>query len=560
MKKFFWIISLVLLSFTLLPVKYYAADNLEFEDEINLYIGEIKIIPVNSPTRIAIGNPAVADVINVTKSELTLSPKAAGTTALVFWDIYGEQSYKLKVFAENIQEIKRRIDNLLTKLNLPGVRTQAEEEEGKVLLLGNVKSPQEREKIALVLGPLKDKTIDLIAVKEEETVVEIDVQVLELSKDATTTLGFTWPSNITLAERGSPGIATSSQTQVGTTSTISGGTAIGTEWSTLFKVLNLSRGAFSWTLDVLVQEGKARILSRPRLACQSGKEAELLVGGEKPIFTTTVASAGGEGTTVEYKEYGIKLKIKPTVTDDGRIKVALNVDISEVGTADTIGSSTSPTAKAYPLTKRNVATELYLDDGQTLAIGGLIKQKQEEDVVKTPWLGDIPILGALFRKKTTKTGGGSGERGNNELFITLTPKIVGKEGVIQPEEKPEKKEVVSEPSVKPAPVTSITEQLEPALPEPFKNYAGIIQKRILDNISYPASAKEAGFQGTVKLSLHFSNLGQLLDVLVKKSSGYKILDDNAVTVTRRIISYPPFPASIDKEELWVDIPIVYRLD
>ena len=370
--------------------------------------------------------------------------------------------------------------------------------------------------------------------------MEIDVQVLELDKDATKTLGFTNPlsNTVTLTEVGSEGLTSAG-------------------WNRVFRVADIKRSpALAWTLDALIVEGKARVLSRPRLACQSGKEAELSVGGEKPIFTTQVASAGGQGTSVEYKEYGMKLKIKPTVTDDGRIKIALNIDISEIGTADTIGASGSPTAKAYPLTKRTVSTELYLDDGQTLAIGGLMKQKIEEDVTKTPWLGDLPILGPLFRKKSTKSGGGAGERGNVELFITLTPKIVGAKSDKGFPPREEKKEAA--PSAINLPAAG--PDTEENVPEEMKNYAGIIQKRILNTMVYPPAAKEAGFHGTVKLSLHLSYLGQLIDVAVKKSSGYKILDDNAVASTRKLGSYPPFPASIAKKDIWVDIPIVYRLD
>ncbi len=538
MKKVFLIISLVLAAIIALPLQHYASDKVD--EELKLYMGEIRTLPVNNLVRIVLGNPAIADVVNVSKTEMTINPKAPGRTTLVFWDLYGEQSYIVKVFSENMLEAKRRIDNLLAKLDLPAVYTQAEEEEAKVLLLGSIKTPQDREKIALVLGPLKSKTIDLIAVKELETAVEIDVQVLELDKDATKTLGFTNPlsKTVTLTEVGSQGLTSA-------------------WWNRVFRVANVQRSpAFSWTLDALVQEGKARVLSRPRLACQSGKEAELSVGGEKPIFTTQVASAGGQGTSVEYKEYGMKLKIKPTVTEEGRIKIALNVDISEVGTADTIGASGSPTAKAYPLTKRTVATELYLDDGDTLAIGGLMKQKVEEDVTKTPWLGDLPILGPLFRKKATKVGGGSGERGNIELFITLTPKIVGEKSDKGFPPREEKKEAAPSP----VSLSAAGPALEENVPEEMKNYARIIQKRILDTIVYPSAAKEAGFHGTVKLSLHLSYLGQLIDVVVKQSSGYKILDDNAVASTRKLGSYPPFPASIEKKDIWVDIPIVYRLD
>ncbi|MFA5157442.1 MAG: TonB family protein [Candidatus Omnitrophota bacterium] len=537
MRKSFLSVILVLAAITMFPLQQYASDSID--EEIKLYMGELKVIPVNGIARIAIGNPAVADVVNVAKTEITISPKAPGTTTLVYWDLYGEQSYKLKVFAEDITEAKRRVDNLLSKLDLPGVYAQAEEDEGKVLLLGTVKEPQDREKIALALGTLKDKTVDLITVKEEETAVEIDVQVLELDKDATKTLGFTNPLQ-----------GTTSITEVGSDSLTS------VWWTRIFRVANVKRDtAFNWTITMLEQEGKARILSRPRLACQSGKEAELSIGGEKPVFTTDVASAGGEGTSVDYKEFGIKLKIKPTVTTDNRIKVALNVEISEVGVADTIGAANAPTAKAYPLTKRTVSTELFLDDGQTLAVGGLIKQKQEESLTKTPWLADLPVVGGLFRKRSTTTGGGFGEKGNTELFITLTPKIVGRQ--IDAASGQTEKSAAGKSSITSPAAESLMGENVPA---EMKSYVRIIQKRILDNISYPVSAKEAGFQGTVKLSLHLSYLGQLIDATVKQSSGYKILDDNAVTTSRQLISYPPFPPSIDKKDLWIDIPILYRLD
>lgn len=529
-KNFTFYIAILTFTFYILHFNSYALD--EIGEELKLYLGEVKVISVSSPQRIAIGNPNIADVVNVTKNEITLSPKSAGSTTLLIWDNFGEQSYTLKVFSEDISEIKIRVDNLLTKLNLTEVYTQAAEDEGKIMLLGNVKTAKERETIAVALGPLKDKTLDLIQVKEEEAGVEIDVEVLELNKDATKTLGFTMPGSITAGE---PATRFSK--------TIRGAP------DAIFHVFDWPRsGEFTATLDFLVQEGKARVLSRPRLTCQSGKEAELLVGGEKPIFTTTVAATtGAQGTAIEYKEFGIKLKIKPTITEEERIKLGLNVEVSEVGTAETIGATTAPTAKAYPLTKRTASTELYLNDGQIMAIGGLIKQKSEEDIRKTPGLGDIPLLGLLFRKKTSKVGGGTGERGDVELLITLTPKIM--------REKKEVKKVQKEIVPEVAPIT-----IPKNLPESIAGYSQLIQKRILDNLTYPTSAKQAGFQGKVKLSLHLSYTGKLLEAVVKDSSGYELLDNHTVSIARRIPSYPPFPSSIEQDDLWIDIPIHYKLD
>ncbi|MFA5411593.1 MAG: TonB family protein [Candidatus Omnitrophota bacterium] len=546
MKKYFFITSLILIGL-ILAVNNSALGGAqeEAENEIKLYLGEARIIPLNNPTRIIIGNPNIVDVTNVTTAEMTLNPKITGTTSLVFWDNFGEQSYLIKVVSENMSEIKRRVDNIIRKLDAPEVYTQLAEEEGKVLLLGNVKTPEEKERINLALAGLKEKITDLILVKEEEAAVEIDVQVLELNKDATNILGLTNPlssaAGITFTEVGTPGISD-----------------LGAKWSALFRVDNLMRATYSggaytknpfaWTVYALVQEGKARVLSRPRLACQSGKEAVLLVGGEKPIMTTDTVTGGGETTDVEYKEFGIKLKIKPTVTEEKRVKLALDVEISEVGAAEILGTASSPSARAYPLSKRNASTELFLDDGQTLSIGGLIKQKSEEDTVNTPGLSNIPILGALFRKKQTKIGGGAGERGNTELFIMLTPTVIpAKERSLGAKER----------SLKITAVPAVSSDQDFATE---MDYSNIVQKRILESLKYPASAQEAGFQGTLKLALRLSYSGELLDVKVVSSSGYKILDDNAVSVAKDIAYYPPFPASINKKELWVEIPIIYRLD
>lgn len=565
MKKGFLIKLFIVFGLIILPsVNNYAIEEIEGE-EIRLYLGESKMIPVNNPTRVFIGNPGIADVVDVSSTDITLNPKAAGTTSLMFRDNFGEQYYKIRVFAENLDDIKRRIDSALKSLNLSEVYTQILEEEGKVSLLGRVKTAQDRERIATALGSLKDKTIDLIQVKEEEAVVGIDVQVLELSEEASKTLGFTWPTQLNITEVASPGIPHVGAVDVvtGTTpSTSYSVTNTGTPWSSLFRIVGLSRNAFTLTLDALVEEGKARILSRPHLTCQSGKEAELLVGGEKPIFGTTLSETGNVATEIEYKEYGIKLKIKPIVNEDRRIKLGLNIEVSDIEPAESIGSTTTVFAKAYPLKKRNVSTEVFLNDGQTLAIGGLIKKKTEESVSKFAGLGDIPILGALFRKTTKTTGGGEGEKGTVELFVTLTPRISG--------ENPEYKKVSKSPMPPPAPRAAmaptpaaapvLTNTSSTAGASPVVVYANVIKQRILQNVVYPSSAKAAGFEGVVKLDLIFSSRGRLLEASIKESSGYATLDDNALDTVRGIPSYPPFPPSIDSEELQIEVPVVYQLD
>jgi len=376
-------------------------------DEIKLYVGEARVISVSHPRRVAIGNSDVADIADVSEDMLMLSPKKEGITTLTYWDNTGEHIYPIRVIKENVKDVQIRTDSILKELNLPRVQTKLVATGDKVLVVGDVKSDKDREMLDLALSPLKKKITNLVRLREEE-IVEIEAQVIELTKDGTKKLGIGWPGSMDITERGSPGISEA-----------------GTKWSTLFKVLNLSRTQFSWTLDALVEEGEARILSKPRLVCLSGKEAEMLVGGEKPILTSQLLSTtGGTTTEVSYKEFGVKLKVKPTITESNKIYIKLNIEVSEVGEATVLGLSTAPTALAYPLTKRMISTEVLLNDNQTLGIGGLIKQKREEEITRTPFLSDIPIIGLLFKKKTSKVGGGLGEKGDTELFVVLTPTIV----------------------------------------------------------------------------------------------------------------------------------------
>ena len=500
------------------------------EEEIKLYLGQTRTISVNSPKRVAVGNPAIVDVGNISKTELTITPQAAGNTTLIVWDNFGEQAYHVKVFAEDTKEIKHRVDNMLSKLNLPDIYTSAEDEEGKVALLGSVKETADKDRITTALGLLKDKTVDLITIKGEETVLEIDVQIIEIYRGAAESLGFLWPDQFGLSEAAG--------------SFITGGVGQNS-FRKLFQFSRLTRDAYSLTLDTLITQHKARVLSRPRISCLSGKEAKLLVGGQVPIISgstsggaVTTSTGGG---TVEYKDYGVVLKVMPQVNAEGRVHLNLKVEVSEVQPP-----VSTQNALAYPFTKRTAETELILDDGQTVGIGGLIKQMTAEDLQKFPWLGDIPVLGVFFRHRIASKGlEGEAPNKDVELFITLTPHIIN--------------QLSKQKELRPIP-PGIPTVSDDNIKDPVLKYSKIIQKRILDNLSYPDSAKEAGFQGTVKLSLKLSAQGDLLDLKIKESSSYRLLDDNAARTAQKIAPYPPFPPVIKETQLWVDIPITYQLE
>ena len=332
------------------------------------------------------------------------------------------------------------------------------------------------------------------------------------------------------------------------------------------------------------------------VTCQSGKEANLLVGGEKPIMTSQAVTGGGTSTTVEYKEYGIKLKMKPEVAMDRKINLGVNISISELGEAEILGSVSNVTAKAYPLVKRDTATQLVLRSAQTLAISGLIKQKTEEELQKFPWLGDIPVLGVFFRHRSVRHGGGAGENSDTELVIMITLTILNEPAVVtaakeEPapaaaavpavaqvsQQPPQQAQPAAAAAEKPAPAVAqpveekpaaVEEAVEtaplPISPEPDEKiitarYVDSVTKFIGGQITYPSLAMRAKIEGTVRLALHIAKQGKLLDAIIGNSSGYAVLDENALSVAKNISPYPVFPAEINKDDMWIQVPIVYTL-
>lgn len=161
-------------------------------------------------------------------------------------------------------------------------------------------------------------------------------------------------------------------------------------------------------LNAMVTEGKATVLSKPKIMTLNGKEAMLNIGGEVPIINTVVNN-GISQTTTDYKPVGVILRYTPRINADGFITVRIYTEVSSAAYV--------PEVKTYQFNKRSAGSELRLKDGETIAIGGLIGKDEIRSMSKVPLLGDIPILGALFRnyKNSDK---------KTEVVIFLTARIV----------------------------------------------------------------------------------------------------------------------------------------
>jgi pilus assembly protein CpaC len=163
-------------------------------------------------------------------------------------------------------------------------------------------------------------------------------------------------------------------------------------------------------LELLVKNGKAKILSNPSLTAASGGKASFLVGGEVPI---PMAQAQGQ-VTVDWKEYGVKLDIAPTVMDNGKISLKLS---PEVSTLDYNNGVRINNFSIPALSSRKTDTQIVLQDGQSLLIGGLLQNQDVKHIEKLPLLGDIPVLGELFKSSGFQTD-------QTELTIMVTPRLV----------------------------------------------------------------------------------------------------------------------------------------
>ncbi|MGI5818068.1 MAG: pilus assembly protein N-terminal domain-containing protein [Armatimonadota bacterium] len=176
---------------------------------------------------------------------------------------------------------------------------------------------------------------------------------------------------------------------------------------------------FASQIHALVNRQKARILSEPNLLVNEGEEAEILIGGEIPVPIAQAGVGGAASITVEWKPFGVNLQIKPTIgPNNDRIKLEVQPEVSSLdfGSGVTVGGMSIPALRT-----RRAQTIVSVPDGGVLAIGGLIQSEQSKSVSKIPLLGDLPILGQLFRHDTFRND-------KSELIILVLPQILGDDG------------------------------------------------------------------------------------------------------------------------------------
>jgi TonB family protein len=184
----------------------------------------------------------------------------------------------------------------------------------------------------------------------------------------------------------------------------------------------------------------------------------------------------------------------------------------------------------------------------------LIKNNLSKDNISgIPVLMKIPFIGALFRWRDYS-------QSDKEIVITVTPSIIRQ---VKKETPAKEKEASQESTSAASASATIPEEIptpEPKLPIDVSQYASLVQVKIAEAIQYPEEAKQFGWEGTVKLGIHLISDGNLSEVNIKQSSGYDLFDKVAVEAAKLQSPYPAFPAGIETTDLWIDVPITYRID
>ncbi|HEY0062183.1 MAG TPA: pilus assembly protein N-terminal domain-containing protein [Telluria sp.] len=390
------------------PIKNGAPDNAPMP-EIEMYVGESRVFPAPGVARIAVGNGKVMTASALDEREVILFGNAPGNSTLSIWNADGRhQRVKVTVVSADTSRVAREISAFLARI--PGARSSIVAD--KVIVEGDDLSDADREKVA-ELAKRYPEVVNFTSQIGWEPMIMMDVKVVEFPKTELRELGLKWSPTGGAAigsiwYPGGRGDTGNRQININT-STPQPITAIGGDGPvslpsslTIMSALNLGLNA---QLNMLDQKGRAAILAEPQLSTRSGYKASFLAGGEFPYSV-----ANDNGVTIQFKQYGIKLDIEPKVGRNGVIRAIIE---SEVSSLD--GSVTSVGGPA--LLTRRTKTEFNVRAGETIVLSGLLQRTSSTDIDKVPLLGDIPILGALFRSKRFQNK-------ETELVVFVTPTSV----------------------------------------------------------------------------------------------------------------------------------------
>jgi pilus assembly protein CpaC len=363
--------------------------------------------------RVAIGDPEIADVTLVSERQILITAKKPGATSLIVWHKggrgQGTPDYSREVLVTASAGLQTHAVEGIADSNL-----SVSEVGNKLALSGRSASLETHAQARQALQEEKAPVLDASTLGFDAQ-VQIDIKIVEISrnklKNAGIFIGKNQP-NSTLAIS-SPGTLSGVEGKDGAFSLISAASGFFPQAQAFNLIYGNAQEGFLSVISALENNGFAYVLAEPSLVAMSGQTADFLAGGEFPV----PVRAGGSfdnSISVTFKEFGIRLKLTPTVLDANRIALKVAPEVSELDF--TAGIQTGGVS-VPALRVRRTDTSIALGNGESFVISGLVSQTTLANVDKVPWIGDVPILGAFFRSTNI-------DRNDKELIMIVSPHLV----------------------------------------------------------------------------------------------------------------------------------------
>ena len=374
---------------------------------VALESGNGRILTLPGPaTNVFVADPKVAEVRPASTNSLFVFGVGPGRTTVAAMDAEGRAVSQFEVTVRpstfNAGEGEAAIARLL-----PNSRIRVTPQARGMLLTGNVESPAEAARaVAILKGFVSENQLVENQLSVRASIqVNLRVRIVEMNRSVTRALGIDWQAMGSIGKY-ALGFGTANGLSIASA-------AAGT--------LSVTTKDFNGLIDTLAQDNLLRVLAEPNLTVMSGEPGSFLAGGEFPIPVASAGSNGVSTITVVFKKYGVNLSVVPTVLSDGRINLHVSPEVSQLSNTGAVstggGSAGTPVFSIPGLVVRRAETTVELGSGQSFALAGLLQDNVSQTTTGLSFLGDLPILGALFRSSAY-------QRQETELVMVVTPYIV----------------------------------------------------------------------------------------------------------------------------------------
>jgi pilus assembly protein CpaC len=373
---------------------------------VNVLVGQSRVINFDHAIgRFSVSNPEIAEAVLVAPDQVLVNGKAFGQVNFIAWEQAGGKFLVFDVFVRtNLSLIDSQIRALFPKDDI-----RLSQANGSVVISGSVADAKTVAQVQSVVEAAGFKTVNMLSSPARGlTQIQLQVRVAEVSRSKMRDLAFS------PVYQSSPGHGAYTNTGSGpyTLGSVEGGSIFGSVANTL-NVYTMAGNAFLF-LRALQTQGALRELAEPNLIAMDGQQASFLAGGEFPVPIVQNGGGNTSAVSVMFKEYGVRLNFKPTIIDEDHIRLELEPEVSTIDFANGVkfNGFIIPALKT-----RRAKTGVELRDGQSFALAGLLDNTETKSLSKIPVLGDVPILGALFRSKNFQSN-------ETELMFIVTAQVV----------------------------------------------------------------------------------------------------------------------------------------